>query len=317
MSKIKLKEIADAIREKDGTTELIVANDFATRIRALPSGKYNLEVTDEDDGTQSWNLTDWDYVPPLVFDPVFANNSWTQIARVSEEIVKNNYTSTQVKEIFGWDLLTDTKDDIGVDGKTRKIGIAGFNHDDLSNGSGKAGITFRLADFEPSGSYQMNNVIPEGTTQPIGYACTGGYPTCKMRNENLPTILLLLSEELQSVIKEVNKLSANGGTNTYTETVTTKEKLFIPSAIEANFSTAISTSNSGASHGETEGSVYEYWSVVQFKEIDVDKNKYIPSRSCTNNDAVSWNFQVCSVERGNYSASRAHNSFRIIYMFCI
>jgi hypothetical protein len=35
MSKIKLKEIADAIREKDGTTEPIIANDFATRIRAI------------------------------------------------------------------------------------------------------------------------------------------------------------------------------------------------------------------------------------------------------------------------------------------
>lgn len=31
----KLKEIADAIREKDGTTEAITANDFPTRIRAI------------------------------------------------------------------------------------------------------------------------------------------------------------------------------------------------------------------------------------------------------------------------------------------
>ncbi len=34
----KLKEIADAIREKDGTTALILADDFPARIRAIPSG---------------------------------------------------------------------------------------------------------------------------------------------------------------------------------------------------------------------------------------------------------------------------------------
>ena len=39
MSKIKLKEIADAIREKEQTTELIPANDFATRIRNLASSE--------------------------------------------------------------------------------------------------------------------------------------------------------------------------------------------------------------------------------------------------------------------------------------
>lgn len=35
----KLQAIADAIREKDGTTEPIPAKDFAERIRAIPSGK--------------------------------------------------------------------------------------------------------------------------------------------------------------------------------------------------------------------------------------------------------------------------------------
>ena len=43
MSKIKLKEIANAIREKEGTTEPIVANDFANRIRAI-SGSEDLDA---------------------------------------------------------------------------------------------------------------------------------------------------------------------------------------------------------------------------------------------------------------------------------
>ena len=102
MSKTKLKEIADAIREKDGTTEQIVANDFAIRIRALPSGKYNLDVVEESDGTQTFNITDWDYVPKPKFDRVFANNTPAQIDAVSKEIASNGYTSTQVAEIYGF-----------------------------------------------------------------------------------------------------------------------------------------------------------------------------------------------------------------------
>lgn len=34
----KLQAIADAIREKDGTTAPIPANDFPARIRAIPTG---------------------------------------------------------------------------------------------------------------------------------------------------------------------------------------------------------------------------------------------------------------------------------------
>ena len=39
--------------------------------------------------------------PSIIFDRVLANNSWTQIAAASEIIKANNYTSAQVKEIFG------------------------------------------------------------------------------------------------------------------------------------------------------------------------------------------------------------------------
>lgn len=54
----KLKAIADAIREKDGTTDPIPANDFPDRIRAIPSGvvpegvyTITLETSDPEGGT--------------------------------------------------------------------------------------------------------------------------------------------------------------------------------------------------------------------------------------------------------------------------
>lgn len=40
----KLKAIADAIREKDGTTGIIIANDFPARIRAIPTAPENLRT---------------------------------------------------------------------------------------------------------------------------------------------------------------------------------------------------------------------------------------------------------------------------------
>lgn len=64
----KLKAIADAIREKDGTTEPISANDFPSRIRAIPSeqaglpaGYTKLEYI-ESSGTQYINT--WFYPTP-------------------------------------------------------------------------------------------------------------------------------------------------------------------------------------------------------------------------------------------------------------
>lgn len=50
MSKLKFKEIADAIREKEQTTELIPANDFATRIRNLASSEdLDIELNAQDE----------------------------------------------------------------------------------------------------------------------------------------------------------------------------------------------------------------------------------------------------------------------------
>lgn len=53
---IKLKEIADAIREKEGTTAPIPAKDFADRILALPVGVENPAATLPDASTQAERL---------------------------------------------------------------------------------------------------------------------------------------------------------------------------------------------------------------------------------------------------------------------
>ena len=181
------------------------------------NGEYNVEVVIDADGTQILSITDWDYVPTPSFDPVFANNSWTQIAQASDIISENNYTSEQVKEIFGWDLQTDTKVDIGKDGIQRTFRINGFNHDSFATDKNlKFGITLGLVGVEPV-EYEMN-------TSAVN---TEGYITTTMRISTLPTIKMLLSDELQSIIGTVSKKSANGSGSYFTEVVTTEEQLFL------------------------------------------------------------------------------------------
>jgi hypothetical protein len=280
--------------------------------KSVTNGKYNIESIIEADGTQTLNITDWDYVPTPSFDPVFANNSWTQIAQASQIIKENNYTSAQVKEIFGWDLLTDTKVDLGTDGILRKMHLLGFNHDDLSDGSGKAGIAFGTVDCEPV-RYPMNDTNTNA----------GGYPASLMRTSTLPTIFSLLSSELQSVIKNVDKKSANGGKSNYSETVTTSENIFLFSQIE------VLGTVSAAQDGANEGIQYEYYATIRtsaprIKMYDKDADGEADTttvwwlRSCFNSLATTFKYITTSGSISSMiSPGSASNSRGVAFGFCI
>lgn len=242
-------------------------------------------------------------IPPteVTFDPVFANNSWTKLAEASSIIAANNYNSDDVRTIFGWDLLNDTKDDVGVDGTVRTFHINGFNHDDLSDGTGKAGITLGIKKFELT-KYPISS----------NAANAGGYPQTKMRNETIPTIEMLLSEELQSVIKAVDKKSANGSGSYFTEVVTSSEKLFLYSAVEMFAEEPKYTAQSFSD----EGVIYEFWS----NKTDADRmsmfGDYYWLRSCRDGRTV-----FCRVNGSTSgtitSTSNNTSSCRVVYCLCI
>ena len=73
----------------------------------------------------------------------FANATLDQISAVSAEISANNMTSEQVASIYGWNI-GDTIDITLTTGEVTNWRIIGFNHDTLSDGSGKAGITLQM-----------------------------------------------------------------------------------------------------------------------------------------------------------------------------
>lgn len=77
--------------------------------------------------------------PPPSYDPVLENNTWSQIDLASRE--------GKAKELWN---IGDEKDGYV---------IVGFDHDDLADGSGKAGITFCTSDREKtkSGAWDTND----------------------------------------------------------------------------------------------------------------------------------------------------------------
>lgn len=202
-------------------------------------GDYNVESELLSNNTQKLKI--FGYVPELGFDRIFANNTPAQISAVSAEIAKNGLTSQQVYDTYGWSL----GDKIPItlsSGETIEMQIIGFNHDNKSDGSGKAGITLQMAECLAT-IYPMNSSNTNA----------GGYAATKMKTETLPTIKALLPQEWQDVIKLVDKKSANGGSSNFSQMLTTNEDLFLLSEREV-FGT-----RTYAQNGDEEGDVYEFW----------------------------------------------------------
>lgn len=172
------------------------------------------------------NGTRYDITFAPSYDPVFANNTWEQII----EACHNNAVPDTWK-------VADHKP-MTINGVDYQIDIIGKNHDDYSDGSGKAPLTFQLHDCYGE-QKAMNN---SGTNR-------GGWAPCDMRSTHLPAILALMPTEVQNGIREVNKLTSAG--NKLSSINTTADKLFLLSEIEIFGS--VRNSKSG------EGTQYDYY----------------------------------------------------------
>ena len=103
-------------------------------------------------------------------------------------------------------------------GVTADVQIAGFRHDDLADGSGKAGITFIFADAVATGTYNSS------------WTNAGGWEDSEMRRYLNSEIQARLPDDLQHVIVPVSKLTNNTGATTSAGSVTTtSDMLWLPS----------------------------------------------------------------------------------------
>lgn len=170
------------------------------------------------------NGTGYDITFAPSYDPVFANNTWEQIIAACH----NNEVPDTWK-------VADHKP-MTINGVDYQIDIIGKNHDDYSDGSGKAPLTFQLHDCYTDAK-QMNSSNTN----------SGGWTSCAMRQTHLPAILALMPIEVQNGIREVNKKTMSNSILPKT----TADKLFLLSEIEIFGSISYS--------GRGEGTQYDYY----------------------------------------------------------
>jgi hypothetical protein len=182
---------------------------------------------------------------------------------------------------------------ISIGGVTYNAQIIGFNHDNKQAG-GKAGITWQLKDC-------LNTTAQMNTSN----TNAGGWTSSAMRASTLASVLGQLPEELQSVLKNVNKLTSAGNrSSTINATV---DKLFLLSEIEIFGTTTYSFAG--------EGSQYAYYQAGNTKIKKVNGSAdYWWERSPYSSSTADF----CQVNSGGaadvYSAS---SSDGVAFGFCV
>lgn len=173
------------------------------------------------------------------YNPVFAENEWSAIIEACH--------ANEVPD--EWVADGTCYKDMDIGGTNYRIDIIGKDHDDLSDGTGKAPLTFQFHDCYDT-IFRMNPTITN----------VGGWRDCDMRTRALPILKAEMPAEVQAGIRPVNKLTSAGGQSS--SIVTTSDELFLPSEVEVFGS--ITNSFSG------EGTQYEYYQAGNSKV----KNRY-------------------------------------------
>lgn len=215
------------------------------------------------------------------YEDNFANNTWAQIIAACQ---KKHIPST-------W-KVADQKA-MTINGTNYLIDIIGFDHDEYTDGSGKAPITFQLHDCYGT-KYAMN---AENTN-------VGGWTSCDMRSTHLPAILALMPAEVKNGIREVNKLTSAG--NKSSTINTTADKLFLLSEVEIFGSATYSAAG--------EGMQYDYYKAGNSKVKKQNGSAAIWwKRSPDASDSTSF----CVVSRhGNVDSNTARSAHGVAFGFC-
>lgn len=211
------------------------------------------------------------------YEANFSDNTWEQIIAICQKkVVPSTWKIGDQK------AMTIGSTDYLVD-------IIGINHDDYSDGSGKAPFTFQLHDCYG----ELKNMNSSRTNN-------GGWTSCVMRQTHLPAILSKMPTEVRNNIREVNKLTSAG--NQSATINTTADKLFLLSEIEIFGS--VSHSKSG------EGTQYDYYKAGNSRAKDGADSWW--ERGPNGNDSTHF----CLVLRGNASSSNANYATGVAFGFC-
>ena len=221
--------------------------------------------------------------PQKSYNPVFSENEWADIIEACH--------ANEVPD--EWVADGTCYKDMLINGANYRIDIIGKNHDDLSDGTGKAPLTFQLHDCYTI-PYPMNDTSTN----------VGGWTNCAMRSTHLPAILALMPAEIQAGIREVQKKSSAG--NKSSSIVTTNDDLFLLSEIEIFGRTTYSFAG--------EGTQYAYYQAGNSKVKNLSGSAYAWwERSPFSGGSIRF----CRVDsNGNVIASGASYSRGVPFCFC-
>ena len=220
----------------------------------------------------------------------FANATWAQIAEISESGEAANYFAVGDTKTVAWG------DDVFT------VAIAGFNHDDLADGSGKAGISI-VCKSVPDCKTQWPSNVNSNSDKTI-YTYTGS--RCLVRSTLNGTVWNGLPADLQSVIKSVNKKSDTNNSSSSTgnhSTTTTSEKLWLLSLDEIGHSESADYHAPGCSYVAKLGSKYDLFTTADLASSTTVL--YLPTIGSTGEYTSSWirNIQRTSTPMPYYWAS--------------
>ena len=191
--------------------------------------------------------------PNMLYKQSLADSSWATISQISKSGNAESYYS-----------IGDEKDIELTNGETLTLRIIGFNHDVLSDGTGYSGITFETKHLMSS-TLSMNSSNTN----------VGGWRESAMRTRLQPggSIYNALPQEVQDVIRPVNKVTSVGNAGTALET--TNDYCFLLSEVEIFGSTTYSVAG--------EGKQYDYYS--SYATTAAKRVKYLSNGS---GSAIYW-----------------------------
>lgn len=199
-------------------------------------------------------------LPPI--GTTLANCNWKEIKLIAEAGLGDDYFN-----------VGDTKDLTLTTGETLTMQIYDFNHDDKSDGSGKANITFGL----------MNRMSAVASVNPTSRTNVGGWNGSEIRTWTNNTLLNQLPPTIQSSIKSVNKLTTEG--NNSNIIITSSDKVFLLSEVEIQGNSVTYGISAPTSSRPGEGSQYQL-----FLNNNANKSRGGDywTRSSTNSSGVNF-----------------------------
>ena len=177
-----------------------------------------------------------------------------------------------------------------TNGKTLTYRIVGINHDDLANGSGKAGLTFEATN-NVLGAQRMNATNSNA----------GGWEKSELRGRlNSGDLWALLPAEIQSKAKAVKKMTDNkGGGSAGTPSATT-DKVFLLSSTEV------------WGDMQSDGTQYEFYKskgVTTSNYSGASSSNRRWARSVDPSDSTSFRFVHSNGDWYNYNATYTYYVF--------